>query len=1183
MNKKKIQSIIIKALVATSITNVTVNSGVAIARAYTQQEIESEELKEELVNNLNESEKTGILLLDEDFSTTITETNEVFKDWWENSLRPSTWQLRKWGGASATGSNTPYGRVVEDESMLGGKYVEVNCNNTVGFFQSDSYLDISPNVSYEMKLRIKTDGIISDEQLSIRVEYYNSSNTVVERKDVKKINGTNDWQEYSISLGTTKSDAIKMKVIFVFGNVSANSKGAAGSFSIDSLNIKTENSSLERVEFSSDLVNLSVGAKYKPQVTIYPAHSKENFYLISSNDNIVSVEDNILSAKSVGIANIKAISEDGKELGSVTINVGEDKGEEYNKALDKIFETMVPNSIIDLNDEQTVNTINTQVANAKKYWESMNKYDNRKGLWNDTTSTTNSAHVTTQYNRLYDMAVAYVINGSEFKGNKELLNDIKDGLEWLKNNRYDGKKFYNNWWDWEVGAPQKLNSILILLRDEFSDVEILNYTDVIDTYVKDPTKHTQGRYDSVGANRADMCKVIIYSGLLSKNEDRINFAISKLDPLFKYVEDIIEEEGKKIDGYYKDGSWVEHGNIPYAGSYGAVLIGGVGEMAHVLSDTPWNIDKEKLNTIYQVILDSFEPLIYKGVMMNMVSGRAISRANERDYGHGFGVMRRILAFYTESAPDQYKNRYKSMIKQWIESNDKRDIIGTSTNLQFTVQAKALMKDESVQARGELIGNYIFPNMDRAVHRRPGYVFGLSMYSSRIANYESLNGENLKGYHTSDGMTYLYNGDIEQYSKDFWPTVDSKRLPGTTVDTKDIFENVAGTNYGPGQAQTSTQSWVGGANLGEYGVAGMYLDNKRKDPSKELGMDLEAKKSYFMFDNEIVALGAGITSTKDNGVETIVENRLINKENDKIYVNGKDLTNDIDSDTKVNADWAYLEGENNESSIGYYFPNKAELNVKRDTRTGSWKEINNGQSATEITNTFFTMWNEHGINPTNDTYEYVLLPNLSKEETNKYSENSDIEIIANNDDVQAVREKSKGIVAANFWNDKEVKIGGLKVNRKSSVIMQKNNGIIDISVSDPTMENNENIVIELDEKLIEVVSKDRNVNVVYKDDKVILEINTNKANGQSLKATIKVQEDDDNDQGDNTIVPDDENEEKPHDGDLSNLDSDNTSKPHDDKIYNEIVKTGDLSSIGKIGSAILLSLAGLFTARKKDKR
>lgn len=1169
MNKKKIQMIIVKALTVACITNVVVSgSGNLIrANAFTQTRVESQVLKGD--------EGTSLVLLDENYSETKAETDANFKTWWEGSVRPSTWQLRKWGGAAATGSNTPYGRVIENEQSLGGKYVEVACNNSVGFFQPDSYVDISPNVSYKMKAKIKTEGITSAEPLAIRVEYYNSSNTVVERKDLHKLSGTKDWTEYEATLGTENSSAVKMKIIFVFGNVNSNSKGAQGKFAIDSLSIKSESAELEKIEFNSSLVNMGIGSIYRPKGTLYPSHSQEKFSLVSSDENIVKVEDGVLNAKALGSAVVKAISESGKELGSFTVKVGEDKSKEYNKTLDSIFETMVPNSIIDLNDKQTVDTINTQVNNGKKYWNSMNKSDDRKGLWNDATSTTNSAHVTTQYNRLYDMAVAYVINGSELKGNKELLNDIKDGLQWLKNNRYDGKKFYNNWWDWEVGAPQKLNSILILLRDEFTDLEIIEYTDVIDTYVKDPTKHTQGRYDSVGANRADMCKVIIYSGLLSKNEDRINFAISKLDPLFKYVEEIIEEEGKKIDGYYKDGSWVEHGNIPYSGSYGAVLIGGVGEMAHVLNDTPWAIDEEKLNTIYQVILDSFEPLMYKGVMMNMVSGRAISRANERDYGHGFGIMRRILAFYTESAPEEYKNRYKAMIKQWIESNDKRDIVETSTNLQFTVQAKALMKDDSVKARGELIGNYMFPNMDRVVHRRSGYVFGLSMYSKRIANYESLNGENLKGYHTSDGMTYLYNGDIEQYSKDFWPTVDSKRLAGTTVDTKNIFEKVAGTSYGPGQAQTSTQSWVGGANLGEYGVSGMYLDNKRKDPSKELGMDLEAKKSYFMFDDEIVALGAGVTSTKDNGIETIVENRLINKENDKIYVNGQDMTNNIDEDTQIDAEWAYLQGENNESSIGYYFPSKTELNVKRDTRTGSWKEINNGQPATEVTNTFFTMWKDHGTNPEADTYEYVLLPNVSKEDTEKYAKNSDIEVVINNEDVQAVKENKKGIFAANFWNDKEIEVNGVKVNKKASVIMQKDNGILDISISDPTMENEGEIVVELDEELKEVISADENVKVSSKDGKVILQVNTNKAAGESLKARIKVASETSDE--DETTNPDVDNVDK-EDGNVQDKDNGtSTVKP------NEPVKTGDMSTFGAIGLTMITALGAMGLTRKRKNK
>lgn len=1096
MNTKKIKILIARSLAIACITNVVIGGGgnTIIAKALTEQRIESEILKED---------KSSNILLNENFSTTKNETDNTYKNWWKNLVRPSDWQLRKWASASATGDNTPYGKVIDDSSKNGGKYVEVTPNNTVGFFQPDSFINISSELAYKLKFKAKTDGIETSEPLSVRAEYYDEKGTVLERKDLKKLSGTTDWTEYELEIGT-KTKATKMKLIFVFGNVIASSKGATGSFAIDSLSVNENIANLEKVDFDSSIVNLSIGSVYRPKGTLYPSGSKEKYTLVSDDETIAKIKDGIVYAEGIGSTIIKAISESGKDLGEFTLKVGEDKSQEYNKALDSIFETMVPNSIIDLNDEQTVNTIKTQVDNGRKFWNSMNKSQDKKGLWDDTTSTTNSAHVTTQYNRLYDMAVAYEINGSDLKGNKDLLKDIKDGLAWLKENRYDGNKFYNNWWDWEVGAPQKLNSILIILRSEFTDLEILEYTDIVDKYVKDPTMHTQGRYPAVGANRADMCKVVIYSGLLSRNEDRINLGVSKLDPLFKYVEEIIEEEGKKIDGYYKDGSWIEHGSIPYAGSYGAVLIGGVGEMAHVLNNTPWAIDENKLNTIYQVILDSFEPLMYKGIMMNMVSGRAISRANERDYGHGFGIMRRILAFYTESVPEKYKNRYKAMIKEWIESNDKRDIIGTSTNLQFTVQAKELMKDESISARGELIGNYNFPNMDRVVHRRPGYVFGLSMYSSRVANYESLNGENLKGYHTSDGMTYLYNGDVGQYSNDFWPTVDSKRLAGTTVDTKNIFENVAGISYGPGETATSMQDWVGGAKLGEYGVSGMYLDNKRSNPKKDLGMDLEAKKSYFMFDNEIVALGAGVTSTKDNGVETIFENRLINKDNNMIYVNGQELTKNIDSETKINdAKWAYLEGEDINSSIGYYFSKSLSINVKRDTRTGSWKEINNGQSATPITNTFFTMWKDHGTNPNNDTYEYVLLPNISKKDAEKYVKKSQIEVVANNEDVQAVKESKKEIFAANFWNDKTVEVEGVKVDKKASIIMQRKNGLLDISVSDPTMKNNGVITVELNGKFKKVISKDENIELIEKGDKTILKVNVANSAGQSLKAKIKL--------------------------------------------------------------------------------
>ena len=53
--------------------------------------------------------------------------------------------------------------------------------------------------------------------------------------------------------------------------------------------------------------------------------------------------------------------------------------------------------------------------------------------------------------------------------------------------------------------------------------------------------------------------------------------------------------------------------------------------------------------------------------------------------------------------------------------------------------------------------------------------------------------------------------------------------------------------------------------------------------------------------------------------------------------------------------------------GYYFPGKADLKMRADT--------------------FFQMWLEHGENPKDATYEYVLLPGAkSNSEVLSYAEN-----------------------------------------------------------------------------------------------------------------------------------------------------------------------------------------------------
>ena len=84
------------------------------------------------------------------------------------------------------------------------------------------------------------------------------------------------------------------------------------------------------------------------------------------------------------------------------------------------------------------------------------------------------------------------------------------------------------------------------------------------------------------------------------------------------------------------------------------------------------------------------------------------------------------------------------------------------------------------------------------------------------------------------------------------------------------------NYGLFGIPVNAQDWTGGASLnGTYGVAGMHLVS-------EIG-SLEARKSWFMFDDEVVALGAGISMTEERAAETIIENRNSLKD---LYVDGE---------------------------------------------------------------------------------------------------------------------------------------------------------------------------------------------------------------------------------------------------------------------------------------------------------
>jgi len=712
---------------------------------------------------------------------------------------------------------------------------------------------------------------------------------------------------------------------------------------------------------------------------------------------------------------------------------------------------------------------------AQTNWNSLNKAPARTYLWSDLQSTTISAQITEAHTRLRAMAVAYRTLGSPLAGDASFQADIVSALDWMYTNRYNETKVrYDNWWDWEIGAPLQLNDTTVLLYDVLTPQQRSNYMTSVDHF----TPSVPGSY--TGANRVWKALVIAVRAVVVKDGVKLATARDELSSVFDYV--------TALDGFYTDGSYIQHNHHPYTGGYGASLLQDVANLVYLLDTSTWQVVDPDLSNVYRWVYDSYEPLMYGGAMMDLSLGRVIARYNFQNHVIGHQVIRAVIRL-SQFAPATDATAFKRMAKEWIQTDTALGFYADAS-MDTAVLGKAIVTDASIPPRGDLVKDVQFNNMARAVHLRPRFAFGISMHSSRVFNYESINNENLRGWHTADGMTYLNNGDLSQFSDAFWPTVNSARLPGTTVEQG----TAVAANH------TSDQSWVGGTELLGYGVTGMALH--------PFGQTLTGRKSWFMFDDEIVAMGAGIsaTATDNKDVETIVENRRLNAAGSNTFmVNGTAKPTSLPwSQTMTGVSWAHLQGDAVGSDTGYYFPGAPTIKGLREARTDAWNSIDTTPpfvDTTRYTRNYLTLWFDHGVNPGNSGYSYVLLPNKTAAQVSSYAASPTITILQNTPQGQGVRENTLALTGANIWVDGGLQVGDVWSSKKSAVMMKDTAGAIDVSIADPMFVNTGTFTVEISRAGGTVLAKDPAITVTQTSPTIKLTVNAANLNGRSVKISL----------------------------------------------------------------------------------
>lgn len=733
-------------------------------------------------------------------------------------------------------------------------------------------------------------------------------------------------------------------------------------------------------------------------------------------------------------ANEKKISNENlnKEVVKSSFVVSQNEKVDFKKMRLKWAEFLTGKDSLELQSpkikKDTIATLNNM---GRKNLNNYNYDKARLSIYSDLTDMSSGIQVQTTYERLKDLSKVYVISGTDFYRDEKIKNEILDSLEWLhKNAYYEGVPEYGNWWQWELGIPKNINEIVAIMYDEIpaeNRMKYLKASQYFQPYAKYSGYSPSAKYSSspelrvsTGGNRMDTSIISFARGFLMEDKDQVLDGVLAVGDVGEYV--------TSGDGFYKDSSFIQHGNIPYNGTYASVLFNGLGTMLYLTSGTQYEMTDERLNNIYDSIIDGYSFLLINGGVTDAVSGRSISRDGSNELERGRGLVTSI-AMISEGAPKPYSKQIRKLVKKALEENTSYDTTEKIYNLNLKEIMKNIKNTETYEEQNESKSK-IFWGMDRVVHQgKEGIKFVIGMHSSRIGNYETMNGENKKGWYTGDGVTYIYGKNSDK-SKDFWPTVDMYHLPGTT---ESINERRDGSGERRHKAKMSPKSFVGGVTTGEVTLAAMDFLSWNNQTS--------GKKSWFLIDNTMFAMGSNISSS-DGEVHTTIDNRIIDGENFKYKI--------------------FSDGD---------------IVTKEEVRIGNWKEIG-GKSSLPIEVKYRTTYINHGKNPKDANYLYsVGLDEISRE---------DIEILSQNNKAHGI--KVKDYIGINFWQDNQHKVDKYKSFSTLSLLALEKGDTLELWVSDPTQLSNVMSVLEIDGSYKIIETTDRNLKIETEKNKTILKIN-----------------------------------------------------------------------------------------------
>ncbi|EUJ44558.1 polysaccharide lyase 8 family protein [Listeria riparia] len=707
----------------------------------------------------------------------------------------------------------------------------------------------------------------------------------------------------------------------------------------------------------------------------------------------------------------------------------------------------------------------------------LNTNPSKNYLFSNITSwKTNSTQLTITALNIEKMATLYQTPNSVYYHNPAMKKNILYALNWFYTKAYNERTVdtYGNWYDMQIATPGSLVNTLTLMKADLTNTQLQTYLKGVNK--ANPAKVATDRYLGTGANRVNKAFVIIMSGVLGNNQSKITLGNDILKRVYMPV--------TSGDGFYEDGTFIQHTNTPYTTGYGADVLARSADFYQIFSGTSTLGTFRSLPMMFKYLDTTYSPVLYKNEPLDMTRGRGVTLKAVTSEQIGNNLLYDMFTVSQKNGNLAYRKKYAILTKSSIVHASLRTDFYKSLTLAQAQSFQSLLQNRSISGvYPSRTQNKMMSYASQMVDTKPNYVAGISMFSKKVSAFESITGANKLGFYTGTGALYLYNGD-NAFKGEYYGTVDMTSLAGTTTDHKTRPITVDNAKY------LNPQAWSGGVSDGTNGAATMHYNMKNVT-----GSSLEARKSWFFLNNRIVALGAGITSKENLNTETIVENRqLSNTAYNTFTVNGQAL-NLGQTKTIGNTKWAHLKGITLAQNIGYVFPTATTTTVYKKTRTGNWNTLNTRNRSALTSSNYFGITISHGKKPTNKSYSYIILPGRNQRATEAYSKKIDIEIRANNLNQQAVFDKTQNLWIGTFRNPGTV--NGYVGQTRGAMMVRKTSTTEKVTLSDPTMEQKS--IVFLVPKLAghKLKSKSAEATVTTYGKNWRIQVNTSAKNGKSF--------------------------------------------------------------------------------------